>query len=71
MSTDSQSRKVRSIEADRDRLLEDAAGSLGVVEIMRLYDSAEAAYTAASSSSGVQVASSTNLTVHTVNAELG
>lgn len=70
MSSDS-SRKQRSSETERDRIIEQGQTAPGVVDLMRLYEAAEAVYATTFQRPRIQVANSTNLKVHEINAKLG
>ncbi len=50
----------RSLESEREQIIEQAERAPGIAELMQVYESAEAGYMAAVAQPGVRVASSTN-----------
>ena len=61
----------RSIEVERDQIIEQAQRAPGIAELMQVYESVEAAYARAVPQSGIRVASSTNPGIRVRDAHLG
>ena len=64
-------RDQHSIEAEREQIIEQAERAPGVAELMQVYESAEAGYTAAVAQPGVRVSSSTNSEVRSSRGHVG
>ena len=61
----------RSIETERERIIEQAERAPGVAELMQVYESAEAGYAAAIAQPGVRIATSTNPEARNSGAHVG
>jgi len=65
------SMRKRTVEAEREQIIEQAQRMPGIAELMQVYESAEAVYTAAVPQPSVRFATSTNKETRSHNAYLG